>query len=201
VPGAVVDPAVRRAWEDTSTLLASLGHDVEDIAAPYTAALIPSFEVMWSLGATTLPVPEGAEVLLQPLTRWLRETGLALTGAQVAAAQLALSQHCRDQIVATAAYDVLLAPVCTRPPVPVGWFFTDGLGAPDFERQKQFSAYTAIYNMTGQPAVSIPLQWTPEGLPLGMMLVGRPADEATLIALSAQLEQARPWAQRTPAMW
>ena len=53
--------------------------------------------------------------------------------------------------------------------------------------------------MTGQPAVSVPLYWTAAGLPIGTMLVGRPADEATLIALSAQLEAARPWAHRHPA--
>jgi len=201
IPGAVVDPAVRQAWEDTSTLLASLGHEVEDIDAPFTADLVPHFEIAWSMSATTLPVPPDRIGGLEPLTRWMREKGLAATSAQVTLALGTLQQHSRQAIVATSAYDVVLAPVCTLPPRPVGWFFEDGLGGPDFERQKQFSAYTAFYNITGQPAVSIPLQWTPEGLPLGMMLVGRPADEATLISLSAQLEAAQPWVQRRPAMW
>lgn len=201
VPGAVVDPAVRRAWEDTSTLLASLGHDVEDIAAPLTADLIPHFEVVWSMSATTLPVPPERIGELLPLTRWLRDKGLAATAQQSAVALGTLSQHSRDVIASTAEYDVLLAPVCTLPPRPVGWFLEDGEGAPDFERQKQFSAYTALYNMTGQPAISIPVQWSDDGLPLGMMLVGRPTDEATLIALSAQLEAAQPWIGRRPTMW
>ena len=82
-----------------------------------------------------------------------------------------------------------------------GWFYADGDGAADFERQKQYAAFTALYNVTGQPAVSVPLFWTDDGLPIGAMLVGRPADEATLIALSAQLETARPWAQRHPPGW
>lgn len=201
IPGAIVDPAVRRAWEDTSTLLASLGHEVEDIAPPLTAELIPHFEVVWSIGATTLPVPPERVGELEPLTRWLRERGMAVSVPQAMTALSTLQQHCRTAIAATSAYDVLLAPVCTLPPRPVGWFFEDGFGAPDFERQKQFSAYTAVFNMTGQPAVSIPLQWTADGLPLGMMLVGRPADEASLISLSAQLEAAQPWVQRRPAMW
>lgn len=201
VPGAVVDPAVRQAWEDTSALLAGLGHEVEDIAPPLTEDVIPHFEVVWSIGATTLPVTPDRLAELEPLTRWMWEKGMAVSVPQALTSLATLQQHCRGAIAATAAYDVLLAPVCTLPPRPVGWFFEAGLGAPDFERQKQFSAYTAVFNMTGQPAVSIPLQWTPDGLPLGMMLVGRPADEATLVALSAQLEAARPWAQRRPSMW
>ncbi|MBA2390140.1 MAG: amidase [Geodermatophilaceae bacterium] len=201
VPGAVVDAAVRTAWEDTSRLLETLGHDVEDIEAPLTAELIPHFEVVWSLAATTLPIDPARTGELEPLTQWLRERGMAASGQQAMTALTTLQQHCRSAVAALSEYDVLLAPVCTLPPRPVDWFFADGQGAPDFELQKQFSAYTAVYNMTGQPAVSIPLQWTPEGLPLGMMLVGRPADEATLIALSAQLEAAQPWAQRHPGMW
>ncbi|CAN5218075.1 amidase [soil metagenome] len=201
IPGAVVDPAVRHAWEDTSALLESLGHEVEDIAAPLTAELIPHFEVVWSMSATALPIDPTRVGELEPLTRWLRERGMAATAQQVMIALGTLQQHSRVAVVATSAYDVLLAPVCTLPPRPVDWFFADGLGAPDFERQKQFSAYTAVFNMTGQPAVSIPVQWTDDGLPLGMMLVGRPADEATLISLSAQLEAAAPWAHRRPALW
>ncbi|MDT0276513.1 amidase family protein [Blastococcus goldschmidtiae] len=63
------------------------------------------------------------------------------------------------------------------------------------------SAFPALCNVTGQPAVSVPLHWTADGLPMGSMLVGRPADESTLISLSAQLEAARPWAHRHPAAW
>jgi len=201
VPGAVVDPAVHAAWEDTSRLLESLGHEVEDIAAPLTADLIPHFEIVWSLSATTLPIHPARAGELEPLTRWLRDKGMATSAQQAMSALITLQQHSRQAVASLSPYDVLLSPVCTLPPRPVDWFFADGFGAPDFERQKQFSAYTALYNMTGQPAVSIPLQWTADGLPLGMMLVGRPADEATLIALSAQLEAVQPWARRHPSMW
>jgi len=83
----------------------------------------------------------------------------------------------------------------------VGWF-TDGRDpAEDFERQKRFTPFTAIVNMTGQPAVSVPLHWSPEGLPIGVMLVGRPAGEPTLISLAAQLESVRPWRDRRPDLW
>jgi amidase len=111
----------------------------------------------------------------------------------------ALRVFARRFVQQTAGYDVLLSPVTTMTPRPLDWFDADG--AEDFERQKRYAAFTALYNVTGQPAVSVPLHWTPDGLPIGTMLVGRPADEATLLALSAELEAARPWAHRHPAGW
>jgi amidase len=138
---------------------------------------------------------------LRPLTRFLRERGLALSARDAMEALTVLRLFSRRFVQATAAYDVLLAPVCTMTPRPLGWFDSDGDGAADFERQKRYAAFTALYNVTGQPAVSVPLWWTGDGLPVGSMLVGRPADEATLVALSAQLEAARPWAHRHPPCW
>ena len=71
--------------------------------------------------------------------------------------------------------------------------------AENFERQKRFAPFAAVYNVTGQPAVNVPLHWTAEGLPIGVMLAGRMGDEGTLISLSAQLEQARPWQRPAPS--
>ena len=70
-----------------------------------------------------------------------------------------------------------------------------------FERQKQFTPFTALYNVSGQPAVNVPLYSNADGLPIGVMLAGRMGDEGTLISLSAQLEQARPWKDRHPPLW
>jgi amidase len=202
MPGAELDPEVRAAFEDASQLLASLGHEVEDMPGPpLTEGVFPAFEVVWALSATTLPVPDAAVPQLRPLTRFLRDRGLALSARDVMAAMFTLRLFARRLIQATSRHDVVLAPICTMPPRPVGWFDADGDGAADFERQTRYAAFPAVYNITGQPAVSVPLWWTAEGLPVGSMLVGRPADEATLIALSAQLEAARPWAFRHPAMW
>jgi amidase len=83
----------------------------------------------------------------------------------------------------------------------VGYFTETGDPAEEFDRMTRFTPWTAIFNMTGQPAVNVPLHWSPDGLPIGIMLAGRSADEATLISLSAQLEEARPWRHRHPAMW
>ena len=95
----------------------------------------------------------------------------------------------------------MLTPTLAQPPALVGGLRDDDDPAADFDAQKRFTPFTAPYNMTGQPAVSIPLHWTVDGLPIGVQLVGRQGDEATLIALSAQLERAEPWAHRRPAMW
>lgn len=200
MPGADLDPEVVAAFEDASALLAGLGHEVEDLpAGPPTADIFGSFEVVWALSATTLPVPDAAVPHLRPLTRFLRERGLALSAKDAMEAMFVLRLFSRRFLQATSGYDVLLSPICTMPPRPVGWFGDDG--AADFELQKQYAAFPAVYNVTGQPAVSVPLWWTASGLPIGTMLVGRPADEATLVSLAAQLEEARPWAHRHPAMW
>ncbi|RBY93539.1 amidase [Blastococcus sp. TF02-8] len=202
MPGTELEPEVAAAFDDAGRLLESLGHDVEDVPhGLLDPAVLPSFERVWALSATTLPVPADRVDLLQPLTRWMRDRGLALSARDAMEAMFALRVFSRNFIRATAGFDVLLAPVLTMTPRPVGWFTEDGEGGPDFERQKRYAAFTALFNVTGQPAVSVPLHWTDDDLPVGTMLVGRPADEATLIALSAQLEAARPWAARRPAVW
>jgi amidase len=96
-------------------------------------------------------------------------------------------------------YDAILSPTLASPPVPVG-YFTEVDPAENFERQKRFTPFTASYNLSGQPAVNLPLYWNEAGLPIGVMLAGRIGDEATLISLSAQLEQAHPWQDRRPPL-
>ncbi len=202
MPGAIVHPDVEKAWQAASTLLESLGHEVEDLPGPpLSERVVEDFETVWSLSGTTLPISDGQVAHLQPLTAYLRDRGLALSAQQAMSALYALRLFSRRWIESTAAFDVILAPVCSMPPRPIGWFAEDGPGAPDFERQKLFAPYTAVYNMTGQPAVSVPLNWTEDGLPIGSMLIGGPAGEAILIALSAQLERAQPWAFRRPPVW
>ena len=113
-----------------------------------------------------------------------------------------LNVYARRAIAATAHLDAVLTPTVAMLPRPIGWFIGDDDDpAADFERQKRFTPYTAMYNTTGQPAISLPLYQSAEGLPIGMMLVGRPRDEAPLLSLAAQLERTLPWADRRPAIW
>jgi amidase len=200
LPGVELEPEVQAAFDDASRLLLSLGHDVEDVPTGLLGdEVLPAFERVWALSGTTLPVPPDRVGELRPLTRELRGRGLALSAQDAMEALMALRLFSRRFLQATARYDVLLAPVCTMTPRPLDWFGTDG--AEDFERQKRYAAFTALFNVTGQPAVSVPLYWTAAALPIGSMLVGRPADEATLLSLSAQVEAARPWAHRHPDGW
>jgi amidase len=96
---------------------------------------------------------------------------------------------------------VLLTPTLAQLPLPVGAIFDAVDPARDFERNKTFTPFTAVFNMTGQPAVTLPLHWTEEGIPVGVMLAGPPAGEALLLSLSAAIEAAAPWAARRPACW
>jgi amidase len=202
MPDVVLEPEVAAALDDATWLLESLGHEVVDVPTGLlTPDVLGAFERVWTLSGTLLPVPAERVGELRPLTRELRARGLALSAQAAMEALTALRLFSRRFVEATDAFDVLLAPVTTMTPRPLGWFTADGDGAADFERQKRYAAFTALYNVTGQPAVSVPLHWTDDGLPVGTMLVGRPADEVTLIALAAQLEQARPWAHRHPPCW
>jgi amidase len=202
MPDVELEPEVAAAFDDASRLFEGLGHDVEDVPPGLLGPdVLASFERVWVLSAATLPVPPDRVGELRSLTRELRGRGLAMSAQEAMESMLALRLFARGFLQATAHYDVLLAPVTTMTPRPLGWFDSEGDGAADFERQKRYAAFTALFNVTGQPAVSVPLHWTDGGLPIGTMLAGRPADEATLIAVSAQAEAARPWAHRHPPGW
>ncbi len=196
-----LDPQVRAGWEQASRLLAGLGHDVVDVAAPMPAEAVPAFEAVWAVSAATVPVDPAREAELRPLTRHLRERGRRVSGPAFADALGALNVHARRGIAASAHLDAVLTPTLAMLPRPVGWFTAGGDPAADFERQKRFTPFTAMYNTTGQPAISLPLYQSTEGLPIGIMLVGRPAGEAALLCLAAQVEAALPWHTRHPAIW
>jgi amidase len=200
VEGAEIHPDCVAAYEDASALLASLGHEVEDVELPFTPDIVPMFEILWYSMSTLAPIDPAAEDQLLPLTRYLRGKGAQIAAPQLLFAQAYLQAIMRPAMKIFNGYDAVLSPTLAMPPRPVGWF--DEVGpAGNFERQKQFTPYTALYNMSGQPAVSVPLHWSGDGLPIGVMLAGRMGEEATLISLSAQLESARPWKDKHPAIW
>ncbi len=196
-----VHPDCVAAYDEATELLVSLGHEVVEVGPPFTHDVVPQFEAMWSVLALLTPVAPGDEDSLMPLTRWLRARGAEVSGIQLAGAVSMCRLLSRAAIQATAHCDAVLSPTLAQPPALVGGLRDDDDPWRDFDNQKRFSPFTAVYNVTGQPAVSLPLHWTAEGLPIGVMLAGRPLGEASLIALAAQLEAARPWAHRTPALW
>ena len=167
---------------------------------PFGAGIVPLFEMLWYAMSTLMPVDPARERDLLPLTRYLRERGRGVSAADLMSAEAYLQIMVRGALPAMNAYDAVLTPTLAQPPVPVGYFH-DQKPVENFERQKRFTPFTAIYNISGQPAVNLPLYWNAEGLPIGVMLGGRVGDEGTLISLSAQVEAARPWKDRHPALW
>jgi amidase len=200
VEGAEVHPDCVRAYEEASTLLAGLGHEVEDVAMPFGPDVVPYFDTIWHAHATLAPLAPEQEEVLRPLTRYLRGRGQATAVPDLIFAQAYLQAVTRAALGTLNAYDAILTPTLALPPRPVGWF-EEVEPAANFERQEQFTPFAAVYNVSGQPAVSVPLHWNADGLPIGVMLAGRMGDEATLISLSAQLEQARPWQDRHAPIW
>lgn len=114
-------------------------------------------------------------------------------------AAVQLQAFARRLVSFLAQYDMLLTPALAERPLPIGTLDT---AAPEpmatFTRSGLFTPFTPVFNATGQPGVSLPLFQGEDGLPLAVQLVGRPADEGTLLALAGQLEQAAPWAGRRP---
>jgi amidase len=200
VEGAGVHPDCVAAYEDASALLASLGHEVIDAEPPFGPPVVPAFETLWYTMATLAPVDPAREHLLLPLTRYLRDRGSEIRAPELIFAQAHLQLMVRGAWKTLNDYDVVLTPTLAQPPAPVG-FFDEVSPAENFERQKRFTPFTAVYNVTGQPAVNLPLYWTEGGLPIGVMLAGPMGSEGQLISLSAQVEAARPWKDRHPPLW
>src|SRR6185369_12880611 len=96
-------------------------------------------------------------------------------------------------------YDIILNPTLGKPPVTLGTLSLTPKDMQAFGKEiTAFSPFTSVYNVTGQPSMSVPLHWTPDGLPVGAMFSGRFGDESTLFRLASQLEKAKPWAGRRP---
>ncbi len=200
IDGAEVHPDCVTAYEDATALLTSLGHDVVDIDLPFPKEAVPSFLALWFAMATLAPIAAEQESELLPLTRYLRAKGMELSASDLLLHQAILQGSARPAMAALSGYDAILSPTVALPPRPVGWF-DEVEPSENFVRQTQFTPWTALYNLSGQPAVSVPLHWNADGLPIGIMLAGQMGGEGTLISLSAQLERARPWKDKHPPIW
>ncbi len=196
-----VDPDCVQAWEDASGLLESLGHEVVDVPVPLPREAVPVFEICWTVLTALSVVPPERQHLLRSLTRWLSAAGREVNGPEFGLAIGAMRRHAADALTALAAYDAVLTPTLATPPVLVGAMRDDDDPAADFQAQKEFTPWTSAWNVTGMPAISLPLHWTEDGLPVGVMLAARPAEDELLLSLAAQVEAAAPWAGRTPPGW
>jgi amidase len=199
------------ALKEAAALCESLGHVVEEVAPSITrdpAEETGAFIAVWAAGcaATIDTIAAIANItpsaqMFEPLTFAIYQQGREISASRYLRAVTTLQRLTREVGRFFADYDVLLTPVLAEPPVPLGTFDApkdDPMRA--WERVVTFAPYTAVFNATGQPAMSVPLFWNKDGLPIGSHFVGRFGDEATLFRLAAQLEQARPWATRRPSV-
>ncbi|MDR1712469.1 MAG: amidase [Propionibacteriaceae bacterium] len=190
---ADVHPACLEAVDKTVALLASLGHDIVPAPVPMEIAQWDAFAALWSVGASSLPVPEDQWPKLRPLTRWLAEQGRKVTGDAYAAA-LVQAQRIAAQVAERwAGLDAILTPTLAQPPAKIGELRDDADPAADFAAQTRFTPWTSVYNVSGLPAISLPLHTAEVDsvrLPIGVMLGAQFGAEELLLALSAQLESA-----------
>jgi amidase len=200
------DPECREAVASAARLLESLGHHVEE-SAP-AAMFEEAFPVYFGaiIAASTAETMQGFETLLgRPIGDEeieVRNAGFRRMGIDMGAVAYLqtrdwIGNWARRMASWWAGHDLLLTPTLGAPPPELGWFTAAGLQA-EGRRVLSFIPYTSQFNMTGQPAVSLPLHWTPEGLPVGVQLVAGYGREDLLVRVASQLEQAAPWQDRHP---
>jgi amidase len=205
---APVDPVRAEAARETGRLLESLGHTVEETEAPwredsllhaFTALFAPLVMLQVAFGRL-VHGREPNEEEMEPLSwaLWQLVGTMTALDAHLASAQLQI--FARGLIGWMSQYDVMVAPALAEAPIlldDVHWQTDDPMGL--FARSGRFTPFTAVANVSGQPAIAVPFD-EHEGLPVAVQLFGRPAQEGELLALAAQLETARPWSQRRPAL-
>jgi amidase len=205
--GAPVHPDCVAAVKDAAALCADLGHEVVEASPPLNGPMmVQTFTTVWAAGCaltidgTAMTTGRTAtQDQFETLTWALYEMGRQQTASSYLIAVTMQQMMSRAVARFFVDYDLWLTPALAEPPVPLGTFDSP----PDnpmqgFTRAAAFVPFTPICNVTGQPAISVPLYWNEAGLPVGAHFVARFGDEATLLRLAAQLEQARPWADRRP---
>lgn len=193
-------PEARTALGIAVDELAALGHGLEELALEPDDSYAPAFRSIWQAGAAGIPA-EGEQLeLLEPLTRWLVDRGRELGARDVARALATLTAFERSVIRQFSHVDAVLTPALALTPRPVGWYSSDDPEL-NFAQQVLYTPYTSFANVSGLPAITLPVAVTETGLPMGVQLIGRPGGEHTLLAIGAQLERRFAWQRRHPPQW
>jgi amidase len=187
----------RSAWERTAATLSDAGHEVCARDPDYGLAEV-LFAQLWVRG-----IHEDARALSDPSqlersTRQMAAAGRRVVPDRRRASLLRARERATSRILALwNEFDVLMTPALARTPIAADGAY--GRSAPvAVNTAGRFSPFTALFNLTGQPAVAVPAGWSADGLPLSIQLVGRLGAEDVLYSLAAQLERAAPWADRRP---
>jgi amidase len=204
--GYLDDPECRAAVAAAARLLEGLGHHMEESGpeAMFEEAFVRHFTTI--IAADTEATFRAFEMLLgraiaddeiEPRNAFYRQNGKAMDAVTYLESRAFIGMWTRRMASWWGGHDLLLTPTLGGRPPELGWFTAEGPQA-EGGRVVSFIPYTAQFNMTGQPAVSLPLHWTPEGLPVGVQLVAAYGREDLLVRVASQLEQAAPWAGRHP---
>ncbi len=202
-----VHPDCVAALQEAASLCRELGHEVEEnrpelegelLFQSFTQVISAGFA--WCLDDLSRSLNrELREELFEPFVWSLTQRGRKISGPEYLMAWQNLQQLSREVARFLTRYHVWMTPTLGQPPVPLGTFRFEG-GDP-FQlrrRMSEFTPFTYLANVTGQPAMSVPLSWNAETLPIGIHFWGRFGEEDTLFGLAGQLERARPWSQRRP---
>ncbi len=204
IAAADVHPACLDAVRVATGWLETLGHRIEEAPVPFPVERWDAFMALWTVGAAMAPLDPEAELRLTPFTRWLRERGRRVGALEHAAALADLQRLTREVALAWDDFDLVLTPTLAQPPALVGGLRDDADPAGDFAAQTRFTPWTSVYNLSGLPAISLPLHTADvDGarLPIGVMLGGRFGAEDTLLAVAASLEEAvGGWPQPGPGV-
>jgi amidase len=170
----------------------------EDVLPLFLRAFAPLVSLSISYGTLLAGrPPEDDEI--EPLSRAIAATAHGIDSVGYLAAVAQMQALARGIVAFFAEYDLLLTPVLAERPLPIGE--CNGLGEESLDaiaRSGRFTPYTALFNVTGQPAISVPVGFADDGMPVGVQLVAKPLGEDTLLQVAAQMEAARPLEKRTP---
>jgi amidase len=208
--GADPDPESVRGAEEAAKLLESLGHEIVPIEHEWPAdEIVATFVDLWA-GLVSVGIAYGAVLGYEPAPEkvealsWdLFEKGLQTPSTKYLGSLTRLQQISRELVGLWSDMDILLTPGLGQRPVPIGTIDTQKENDPItalIPDSSDFTPYTAIWNVTGQPAISLPLLQGDDGLPTSIQLVGAPIREEQLLSLAAQIEAERPWADRRPQL-
>jgi amidase len=193
LPIGAVDPICQAATTTIAHLLEGMGHQIEPLT-PDLGDMIEPFTLFWQT-QTDLGVPP---FLLERVNRWLWWRSQFCKASRYVKAMQQAQGFARRVVALTSPYDVLLTPTYMHPTIRVGEW-ANLSATKTLDKITQWIAPCPAFNVSGQPAISIPAGFTPNGLPIGVQLVGRPAAETTILALAAQIERAQPWLQQRPS--
>ena len=211
-PTSHVDEECQVALEQAVRLCGELGHQPQEMTDPF-GKLFPFESLRESMGIMVL-VETRVRVLrrlrqlgrdlqaedLEPVTRYYFDIAAEYTATQLAESRAAFHRASRTMADFQREYDVVMTPTLALPPIPHGRISLQGLARDVLQGILDFMPCTQLANWTGQPAMSVPLHWTRDGLPVGVQFMGRFGDEATLFRLAGQLEQSRPWRENRPVL-